>query len=87
MLGASFTSLVVLGTKIGGVVPVLLGIVLDATIVTLADRLLPHMHLIIGSEGLKSSRIKGIWLFVVSITIHNMPEGFGGRCRVCLCEY
>jgi len=74
MLGASFTSLIVPGTKIGGVIPVLLGIVLGATIVTLADRLLPHMHLIIGSEGLKSSRIKGIWLFVIAITIHNMPE-------------
>ena len=75
MLGASFTSLIVPGTKIGEVIPVLLGIVLGAVTVTLADRLLPHMHLIIGSEGLKSSRIKGIWLLVISITIHNMPEG------------
>lgn len=75
MLGASFTSLIVPGTKIGGAAPVLLGIVLGAIIVTLADRLLPHMHLIIGHEGASSSMIRGIWLFVMAITIHNMPEG------------
>jgi ZIP family zinc transporter len=33
------------------------------------------MHLIIGREGVSSSRIRGIWLFVMAITIHNMPEG------------
>jgi ZIP family zinc transporter len=58
MLGASFTSLIVPGTKIGGATPVLLGILLGAVIVTLADRLLPHMHLIVGREELKSRRIK-----------------------------
>ncbi len=75
MLGASFTSLIVPGTRIGGAVPVLLGIVFGAIMVTLADQLLPHMHLIIGCEGAKSSAIRGIWLFVIAITIHNMPEG------------
>jgi ZIP family zinc transporter len=75
MLGASFTSLIIPGTEAGGPVPVLLGIVLGAALVTLADQLLPHMHLIIGKEGANSSRIRGIWLFVIAITIHNMPEG------------
>ena len=75
MLGASFTSLIFPGIKVGGVVPVLLGIVFGSILVTLADRLLPHMHLIIGYEGAKSSVIRGIWLFVIAITIHNMPEG------------
>ena len=75
MLGASFTSLIVPGTKIGGIAPVLLGLVLGAIVVTLADQLLPHMHLIIGHEGISSSTIRGVWLFVIAITIHNMPEG------------
>ena len=75
MLGASFTSLIIPATKIGGVAPVLLGIVLGAVIVTLADQLLPHMHLVIGKEGTSSSVVRGIWLFVIAITIHNMPEG------------
>lgn len=75
MLGASFTSLILPGIKIGGVVPVLLGIVFGSILVTLADRLLPHMHLIMGYEGAKSRVIRGIWLFVIAITIHNMPEG------------
>jgi ZIP family zinc transporter len=75
MLGASFTSLILPGTQIGGAIPVLVGIVLGAVIVTLADQLLPHMHLIIGHEGTSSSMIRGVWLFVIAITIHNMPEG------------
>jgi ZIP family zinc transporter len=75
MLGASFTSLIVPGIKIGEAAPVLLGIVLGAIIITSADQLLPHMHLIIGDEGTSSSLIRGIWLFVIAITIHNMPEG------------
>ncbi|MFH0847887.1 MAG: ZIP family metal transporter [archaeon] len=75
MLGASFTSLIVPGTRIGGAVPVLVGIVLGAIMVTLADRLLPHMHLTIEHDGPNSSIIRGAWLFVIAITIHNMPEG------------
>lgn len=75
MLGASFTSLIVPGIRIGGAAPVLLGIVLGAIIVTLADGLLPHMHFIMGREGASSNVIRGIWLFVMAITIHNMPEG------------
>jgi ZIP family zinc transporter len=75
MLGASFTSLIVPGTRIGGAAPVLFGIVMGAIMVTLADQLLPHMHLIIGREGGTSNKVRGIWLFVMAITIHNMPEG------------
>lgn len=32
------------------------------------------MHAIIGVEGL-SSRLRVVWLFVLAVTIHNMPEG------------
>jgi ZIP family zinc transporter len=51
------------------------GILLGSVIVTLADQLLPHMHLVIGYEGTRPSMIRGLWLFVIAITIHNMPEG------------
>ncbi len=74
MIAASFTSLIIPGIELGGVFPVLFGVMLGAAMISLMDRLIPHMHAIIGVEGL-SSRLKAIWLFILAITIHNMPEG------------
>ncbi|MCD6563699.1 MAG: ZIP family metal transporter [Thermoproteales archaeon] len=75
MLAASFTSLIVPGIEKGGINPVIIGIVLGALSVNFADMIIPHMHMIIGKEGISSSRLRGIWLFVLAITLHNMPEG------------
>ena len=75
MLAASFTSLILPGIESGGVFPVLVGILLGALTVSYMDKLIPHMHFIkIGVEG-RRSRLKAVWLFVLAITIHNMPEG------------
>lgn len=74
MIAASFTSLIIPGIELGGVLPVLFGIVLGSAVISLMDKLIPHMHAIIGTEGL-SSRLRAIWLFILAITIHNMPEG------------
>ena len=74
MLAASFTSLILPGIERGGILPVLAGIVIGAILISLMDRLIPHMHALIGFEGL-STRLKAIWLFILAITIHNMPEG------------
>ncbi|MEM1557559.1 MAG: ZIP family metal transporter [Thermoproteota archaeon] len=41
----------------------------------MADRVLPHMHKIIGIEGSHTPRLRAIWLFVIAITLHNIPEG------------
>lgn len=75
MLAAAFTSLIMPSFETYGPVPVLIGIALGAFILGFADRLLPQMHFIIGREGLKTQRIRGIWLFVIAITLHNIPEG------------
>ncbi len=75
MLAASFTSLIVPGIEKGGINPVIVGIILGSITVNLADMFIPHMHRIIGKEGISSSRLRGIWLFVLAITLHNMPEG------------
>ena len=79
MLAASFTSLIIPGIEYGGVVPVLIGILLGAVFIDLLDHLIPHMHFIIGPEGVKDKellkKIKAVWLFILAITIHNMPEG------------
>jgi ZIP family zinc transporter len=75
MLAASFTSLILPGIAIGGVWPVLIGMALGALALDLADRWLPHEHAEKGHEGPKSARLGGVWLFIIAITLHNLPEG------------
>lgn len=75
MLTASFTSLILPGIKHGGIWPVLVGIAAGVVALDLADQVLPHLHAIKGLEGPHTTRLKGVWLFVLAITLHNMPEG------------
>jgi len=75
MLTASFTSLILPGIAAGGLLPVVIGIFLGVIMVSLADRLIPHLHAIIGYEGPPTSKFKAVWLFAIAVTIHNMPEG------------
>ena len=75
MLTASFTSLILPGIESGGVWPVLAGIALGALTLDLADHLVPHLHVVSGREGRASKRLKAVWLFILAITLHNMPEG------------
>ena len=75
MLSASFTSLILPGVEYGGILPVLAGIGLGALVLGLGDRFIPHLHAVTGKEGVNSKRIAGVWLFIIAITLHNMPEG------------
>jgi len=75
MLTASFTSLILPGIESGGIWPVLAGIALGALTLDLADHLVPHLHVVSGREGHASKRLKAVWLFILAITLHNMPEG------------
>mgnify|MGYP000578262336 CR=1 FL=1 len=75
MLAASFTSLIIPGIEIGGILPVLTGIFLGAFTLDVLDRLIPHEHIIKGREGVNVKRVKGVLLFIIAITIHNAPEG------------
>jgi len=75
MLAASFTSLILPGVEYGGIFPVLAGMVLGAVVLDLGDRFIPHLHPGRGREGPESSRIRAVWLFILAITLHNMPEG------------
>ena len=75
MLTASFTSLILPGIDHGGIWPVIIGIALGVIFLDLADHLTPHLHAIKGLEGPKAKRIKGVWLFIIAITLHNAPEG------------
>ncbi|MCS7193045.1 MAG: ZIP family metal transporter [Armatimonadetes bacterium] len=75
MLTASFTSLILPAIERGGFLPTFFGVLLGAIAIDVADHLIPHTHAVLGYEGLKSSRLKAVWLFIIAITIHNAPEG------------
>jgi ZIP family zinc transporter len=90
MLAASFTSLIVPGIEIysnGNPIPVLLGVALGAFFLDRSDILVPHVHYLLTGRQRQDAanpnadipvddeRIAGVVLFILAITIHNMPEG------------
>ena len=75
MLTASFTSLILPGIEHGGILPVLAGVAVGALALDLGNRWIPHLHLITGREGPPTERVAAVWLFILAITLHNMPEG------------
>jgi len=74
MLTASFTSLILPGIDWGGIWPVTIGIMLGVVVMDQVDRLVPHLHPVKGPEG-PTTRIRAVWLLILAITLHNMPEG------------
>lgn len=89
MLAASFTSLILPGIEFGGILPVMVGIVLGVLVLDRADAWVPHVHVLITGRiredgvqgaraadgGLNETRVASVLLFIVAITLHNMPEG------------
>ncbi|WCM90925.1 ZIP family metal transporter [Acidovorax sp. NCPPB 3576] len=51
------------------------GILGGALLLLLIDRAVPHEHFVKGLEGPQARAIKRAWLFVLAITLHNLPEG------------
>jgi ZIP family zinc transporter len=51
------------------------GILLGAVALLAIDRWLPHEHFIKGREGGQARSLKRVWLFVLAIALHNLPEG------------
>jgi len=90
MLAASFTSLIVPGIETysnGNPVPVLAGVALGALFLDRSDALVPHVHYLLSGRRradaanpdtdlpVDDDRIAGVVLFVLAITLHNVPEG------------
>ncbi|SHH45155.1 ZIP family metal transporter [Thermosipho atlanticus] len=75
MLAASAFSLVAPSIEMGGLFRFLIGFFLGAILVDIMDKYSPHEHFLKGHEGLELVKLKKIWLFVIAITIHNLPEG------------
>jgi ZIP family zinc transporter len=82
MLAATGFSLIVPSIEAGGdnlflaVLVTGAGIFCGMVLIDMVDRLAPHEHLLNERhEGMASDSLKKIWLFVIAITIHNIPEG------------
>jgi ZIP family zinc transporter len=89
MLAAAFTSLILPGIDAAGgdPVPVLVGVLLGAAFLDQADRFVPHAHYLLtgqrrddvgydaAANPVDESKVAGVVLFILAITLHNMPEG------------
>jgi len=90
MLAAAFTSLIIPGIEQysgGNPLPTLFGVALGALFLDRADALVPHAHYLLTGERrtdaadpaetlpVTDERLAGVVLFILAITLHNMPEG------------
>jgi ZIP family zinc transporter len=90
MLAAAFTSLIIPGIEEysgGNPIPTLIGVGIGALFLDRADVLVPHAHYLltgtrrtdVGDSGaglpVADQRLAGVVLFILAITLHNMPEG------------
>ncbi|MBR2916822.1 MAG: ZIP family metal transporter [Clostridia bacterium] len=62
-----------------GIFITIIGVFLGAVCINLMDKLIPHMHKIMGTDTEEhasgNGHIDKIMLFVLAIAIHNLPEG------------
>ncbi|GEO79932.1 ZIP family metal transporter [Pararhodospirillum oryzae] len=84
MLAASSFSLILPGLEAAGrltgndwlgALTVVLGLGLGAALMMGLDTLTPHAHPQTGPCGAAPERLNRVWLFVMAITLHNLPEG------------
>jgi len=82
MLAAAVLGLIVPSLEYGGKVGLLVtvaGIFVGAVCLNFIDKLVPHLHKIVGSqedeEEHKNANLSKVLLFVMAIAIHNLPEG------------
>ena len=80
MLAAAVLGLVMPSLEYGGrygLVITVAGIFIGAVCLNLIDKLVPHMHKLIGAdiEEHNNTDLSKVLLFVTAIAIHNLPEG------------
>ena len=82
MLAAAVLGLIVPSLELGGNLAIFItvaGIFVGALCLNLIDRLVPHLHRLMGvdqeSHPDGSEKVSKILLFVLAIAIHNLPEG------------
>ncbi|MBQ8726259.1 MAG: ZIP family metal transporter [Clostridia bacterium] len=80
MLAAAVLGLILPSLEYGGdygVIITVAGIFVGALFLNLLDRVVPHLHRLIGTEEEEHSngKLSKVLLFVTAIAIHNLPEG------------
>ncbi len=80
MLSAAIIGLILPSLDYGGkygIIITVAGIFAGAVCLNLIDKLVPHLHKLIGAdiEEHNNSNINKVLLFVTAIAIHNLPEG------------
>ncbi len=80
MLAAAVLGLILPSLEYGGKWGLLItvaGIFIGAVSLNLIDRLVPHLHKMVGAdiEDHKNTNLDKVLLFVTAIAIHNLPEG------------
>lgn len=80
MLTAAVLGLIVPSLEYGGKYGILItvaGIFVGAVCLNLIDKLVPHLHKIVGvePESHHNANLNKVLLFVLAIAIHNLPEG------------
>lgn len=80
MLAAAVLGLILPAVEFGGKfgLPItVVGIFVGAVCLNLADKLVPHMHKLMGAdtEPHRNANLNKVLLFVLAIAIHNLPEG------------
>ncbi len=80
MLSAAVLGLIIPSLDYGGkfgIIITIAGIFTGAVCLNLIDRLVPHLHKIVGgdTEAHNNANLSKVLLFVTAIAIHNLPEG------------
>ena len=81
MLAAAVLGLILPSVEYGGsygLIVTVVGIFAGALCLNLIDKLVPHLHKMIGSEPeshARNQKLSKVLLFVTAIAIHNLPEG------------
>lgn len=84
MLAASSFSLIlpglkaaqeITGTALFSALTVVVGLALGVALMLGLDQFTPHEHEHLGPCGPGYERVSRVWLFVLAITLHNLPEG------------
>lgn len=81
MLAAAVLGLIIPSVEYGGkygIIITVIGIFVGALCLNLIDKLVPHMHKLVGvdtEEHTGADKLNKVLLFVMAIAIHNLPEG------------
>ena len=80
MLAAAVLGLIMPSIEYGGewgIVITVLGIFVGALCLNLIDKIVPHLHKLVGTEQEhhNNQNLSKVLLFVTAIAIHNLPEG------------